>query len=289
MSEQKGHIHILKTGPGTTIQDQGRKSWTKFGIPFSGPCDIIASEWVNHVLRNDSNCAVMEISQPGIKMEFHGSCLIALAGAKASVILDGNPISQNQRLVLKNNSILEVGAMEEGSKIYLGVKGGFQTPIRLGSRSYFQEITPQAFVQKGDQLPYFVTHSSFDSGFSVPKWDPNWFQKDTLEFFPGPDYKFLSHENREKLLNQEFTVSQFSSRMGILLTELLENKIPELPTNPVYPGIVQLTSGGKLIILGRDAQVTGGYPRIMFLTEFSQSILAQKKTGQKIRFIKKQA
>ncbi|WP_026952447.1 5-oxoprolinase subunit C family protein [Algoriphagus mannitolivorans] len=288
MIEQKGHILVLKTGPGTTIQDLGRKNWTKFGIPNSGPCDFISAEWVNHVLRNDGNCAVLEISQPGVKMEFHGSCMIALAGAKASVLLDGEPIPQFQRLVLKNNSVLEVGAMEEGSKVYLGVRGGFQTPLRLGSRSYFQEITPHAFVQKGDQLPYISTHSSFDSGFSVPKWDSTWFQKTALEFYPGPDYQFLSHENREKLLNQEFTVSQFSSRMGTLLTELLENDIPELPTNPVYPGIVQLTSGGKLIVLGRDAQVTGGYPRIMFLTELSQAILAQKRTGQKIRFIKKQ-
>jgi allophanate hydrolase subunit 2 len=48
--------------------------------------------------------------------------------------------------------------------------------------------------------------------------------------------------------------------MGIQLTELLENKLPELPTNPVFPGTVQLTSGGKLVILLQDAQVTGGYP-----------------------------
>ena len=288
MSEQKGHISILKTGPGTTIQDLGRKAWTKFGVPFSGPCDPISAEWVNHVLRNDLDCAVLEIAQPGVKMEFHGSCLIVLAGAKAAVQVDGSPIPQYQKLLMKHKSVLETGAMEEGAKIYIGVKGGFQTLKRLGSRSYFREITPQAYVQKGDQLPYFQAHTSFESGFSAPKWDPQWFQKETLEFFPGPDYSLLSHENREKLLNEEFTVSQFSSRMGTLLVELIENNIPELPTNPVYPGTVQLTSGGKLIVLGKDAQVTGGYPRIMFLTELSQAILSQKKTGQKVRFIKKQ-
>lgn len=289
MSEQKGHIHILKTGPGTTVQDLGRKAWTRFGVPFSGPSDSVSAEWVNHVLRNDLDCAVLEIAQPGLKLEFHGSCLIVLAGAKASIQVDGNPIAQYQKLLMKDKSVLEIGGFEEGSKIYLGVKGGFQTPLRLGSRSYFREITPQTFVQKGDHLTYFQAHTSFDSGNSAPKWDPNWFQKATLEFFPGPDYSLLSHENREKILNEEFTVSQFSSRMGTLLMELLENNLPELPTNPVYPGIVQLTAGGKLIILGKDAQVTGGYPRIMFLTEFAQAVLAQKKPGQKVRFIKKQS
>jgi len=287
MNEQKGHITILKTGPGTTIQDQGRKEWTKFGVPFSGPMDPISAEWVNHVLRNEADCAFLEISQPGVKMEFSSSCLIVLAGAKAVVTLDEKPISQFQKILIKPKSILEIGAIEDGAKIYLGIKYGFQTPVRLGSRSYFQEITPKAFVQKGDQLPFYQAHSSFEPGYSIPKWDPTWFNKEILEFFPGPDYHLLSHENREKLLNEEFTISQFSSRMGTILVELIENDLPELPTNPVYPGTVQLTSGGKLILLGKDAQVTGGYPRIMFLTGFSQAVLAQKKPGQKVRFIKK--
>jgi len=36
--------------------------------------------------------------------------------------------------------------------------------------------------------------------------------------------------------------------------------------------------------LMRDAGVTGGYPRILQLTEEGQSILAQKKLGESIRF-----
>jgi allophanate hydrolase subunit 2 len=47
---------------------------------------------------------------------------------------------------------------------------------------------------------------------------------------------------------------------------------------------VQLTPGGKIIILMRDAGVTGGYPRILQLSEDAQSRLAQKKVGDPIRF-----
>jgi allophanate hydrolase subunit 2 len=72
--------------------------------------------------------------------------------------------------------------------------------------------------------------------------------------------------------------------MGIQLEELIENHLPDLPTNPVFPGTLQLSPGGKLILLMRDAGVTGGYPRILFLTEEAQSKLSQKKAGDPIRF-----
>ena len=55
--------------------------------------------------------------------------------------------------------------------------------------------------------------------------------------------------------------------MAFQLKELLPNSIAERLTAPVYPGTIQLTSGGKIIILMRDAQVTGGYPRILQVSE----------------------
>jgi allophanate hydrolase subunit 2 len=72
--------------------------------------------------------------------------------------------------------------------------------------------------------------------------------------------------------------------MGIQLDELVMNELEDLPTNPVFPGTVQLTPSGKIIVLMRDAGVTGGYPRILQLTEDSINRLAQKKTGDSICF-----
>jgi allophanate hydrolase subunit 2 len=68
------------------------------------------------------------------------------------------------------------------------------------------------------------------------------------------------------------------------LEELISNQLEDLPTNPVFPGTVQLTPGGRIIVLMRDAGVTGGYPRILHLSEKGQSQLAQKKVGEPIQF-----
>jgi len=58
-------------------------------------------------------------------------------------------------------------------------------------------------------------------------------------------------------------------------------------TSAVLAGTVQLTPSGRLIILMRDCQVTGGYPRILQLSEESINTLAQKTTGDSFSFVLK--
>jgi allophanate hydrolase subunit 2 len=50
------------------------------------------------------------------------------------------------------------------------------------------------------------------------------------------------------------------------------------------PGTIQLTPSGRVIILCRDCQTTGGYPRILQLDKKSLDCLSQKVTGEKINF-----
>jgi len=72
--------------------------------------------------------------------------------------------------------------------------------------------------------------------------------------------------------------------MAIQLEEPFPNQLSEIYTAPVYPGTVQLTPGGKIICLLSDAQVTGGYPRILQIHEEDIRKLAQKKPGITIKF-----
>ena len=72
--------------------------------------------------------------------------------------------------------------------------------------------------------------------------------------------------------------------MAYQLNELLANEIEPIITSHVLPGTVQLTPSGKLIILMRDAQTTGGYPRVLQLSEDAINKLSQKYTGDHIHF-----
>jgi len=72
--------------------------------------------------------------------------------------------------------------------------------------------------------------------------------------------------------------------MGYRLNEIVIPNNKSIITSPVLPGTVQLIPSGQLIVLMKDAQTTGGYPRIFQLTEKSIAVLAQKNTSDKFKF-----
>jgi biotin-dependent carboxylase-like uncharacterized protein len=283
MIKDIGYLEILKTNPGTSVQDQGRIGLAQWGIPISGVMDSISYHWINHLLKNDSDAAVLEILQPGFKCRFDSYTTIGLAGAIAEIRKNKELISSSTIRVQPGDE-LEIGKFLSGSTVYLGIAQGFQTEKILTSRSLYSGITSFKMLTKGDKIPFFTTQSFGDATFSSAKKNTAWFENQVLEVYPGPDLVALPKEIQNRLMDSEFTISTLANRMAFQLEELLPNSIPERLTAPVYPGTIQLTAAGKIIILMRDAQVTGGYPRILQASEDALSIVAQKKAGQQIRF-----
>ena len=284
MIKDPAYLKILKTGPGTSVQDLGRIGFSQFGVPYSGAMDLRAFSWINHLLKNKEDGAVLEISQPGFKAEFEAPTLICLAGAKADCNLNGKPVSSFGLIPIEEGDTIEIGAFLQGSILYLGIKGGFQTEKILESRSWYQGITSESTAQKNALIPYFSTQEIPSYTNSKAIWNTSGFEKEAINVYPGPDWELLDKKSQKQLSEGSFTISNLKNRMAIQLEELLPNSLPELATAPVFPGTVQLTSGGKLIILLRDAQVTGGYPRILQIPGESLSLLAQNKPYQKINF-----
>lgn len=282
------YASILKTGPGTSIQDLGRLGKTKYGIPQSGAMDQRSSRWVNHLLQNEETAAVLEISQPGLSLQFSAFTCLSLAGAVAEIRLNGSIVLNPSTLLIQAGDRLDVGAFSRGSRLYLAINGGFLTEELLGSRSFFKNLTKKAHLEKGDSLPYRPLSIALGQRNAKARWNPDWYQTACLQVYPGPDYSLLSEALKRRILQETFTLSRLSDRMGAQLSEILPNELPELPTNSVAPGLVQLTSGGKLLVLLRDAQVTGGYPRILLLDELSQWVMGQKKPGETLRFVRAQ-
>jgi biotin-dependent carboxylase-like uncharacterized protein len=278
-----GFLEILKTNPGTSIQDLGRIGLGHWGVPIAGVMDQRSYKWINHLLKNKPNTAILEILQPGFKCRFDSYITIGLSGAKAEIRTNGELNSCTLIKIVPGDEV-EIGKFLLGSIVYLGITQGFQTEVVLSSRSNYPKITNTGMLSKGDKVPFFTTQSLAEETFASVKLKTAWFEKSILEVYQGPDFEALSNDNKTQLFNSKFTISTLANRMAFQLEELLPNSIPDRLTAPVFPGTVQLTSGGKLLILMRDAQVTGGYPRVLQLTEGSLDILAQKKPGQQVKF-----
>ena len=108
--------------------------------------------------------------------------------------------------------------------------------------------------------------------------------KTKLDVYKGPEYKLLKDTQLAQLFYREFTVANENNRMAYQLNELIEGNKVSMLTSATLPGTIQLTPAGKLIILMKDGQTTGGYPRILQLSDMAMSILAQKRSGDHISF-----
>ncbi|AUP77580.1 5-oxoprolinase subunit C family protein [Flavivirga eckloniae] len=277
-------VKVLKSGLYSTIQDLGRYSYQEYGVPYSGAMDAYAASLANMLLGNDKNAAVMEITMMGPTLEFNCDTGICISGANLSPKLNEKPITLNQPTSVKRGDKLSFGKLIFGFRSYIAVSGGFKTEKVMNSYSMYQGITEQSTVLKNSDLLIDASSKSFDTKHAGVKISDSHFSTKHIEVFKGPEFDKLSKAQQDLLFSQHFTIAKENNRMAYQLVEPLENSLEPIITSSVLPGTIQLTPSGKLIVLMRDCQTTGGYPRILQLKESSINILAQKFTGNSIQF-----
>lgn len=279
-------LRILKSGFYSSIQDKGRIGFASFGVPVSGSMDAFSADLANSILNNSLDDAVVEITFGFCEFQFLEDTFIAISGGDFSPKINQESIKMNQKIKVVKNDILSFGKINYGVRAYLAISGGFLSQKILGSRSFFKTVTKSSFLEKGMEIPYTANLQDSISSNSSIKHNQFHFKSLELMCFIGPEFNMLNKQQQEMLFHQEFTISNDNSRMGYKLEEIIVNNLPSILTSSVLPGTVQLTPSGKLIVLMKDCQVTGGYPRILQLHENSIHKLAQKTVRQKIKFIK---
>lgn len=284
----KSEIEVLSPGLFSTIQDPGRFGFMKFGVPVSGAMDKYAARICNLLLGNEIDAAVMEITLQGPKLKFHGDLNICLSGADLDASLNDLPVERNEILQIQKGDILKFGRRRSGFRAYLGVSGGFDTEFVMNSRSWYEGLTENFKLEKGMKLPVKSSSLKSRSTHSSIKVDKDYLNETEIEAFPGPEFEELSKEQQKSLFDHQFSIEGSSNRMAIRFGENFRNELKSIITGPVIPGTVQLTPAGNIIALMRDCQTTGGYPRILQLSEYGKQVLSQKMPGEKIQFLKRE-
>ncbi|MFY0630537.1 MAG: biotin-dependent carboxyltransferase family protein [Flavobacteriaceae bacterium] len=274
-------IKVLHPGIYTSVQDAGRFGFAKMGIPTAGVMDSYSAELANTLLQNTKDCAVLEITYGQGKYEFTTDTYICITGGDFSPKLNKNQISLNTVCKVEKGSVLSFGKRNYGARVYLAVQGGIQSEVHFGSRSFSLGIT-KARLEKGDELK-ILKQNFQEIGHARVKSQEEHFTSPILECFLGPEYDQLNKAQKQRL-QEPFTISSDTNRVGYRLNESIENDLPQILTSAVLPGTVQLTPSGKLIVLMLDAQVTGGYPRVLQLSDKALSRLGQKAAGDEIYF-----
>ncbi len=276
-------VRVLKPGFYTSIQDLGRFGFRSYGVPVSGVMDSLSAQKANLLLNNNPNAVVLEITMTGPVLEFSDKTQIAICGAEFDLSLNTASIRNDKVYSIAAGDALRFGGLKKGFRAYLAISGGLCTEKVLNSCSQYAGITSQNRLLKGDILAFENNDKPLKSGARV-NFEAIGIFDSKIEVYPGPEYELLPVNLQERLIQDSFSLSPSSNRMAIGFKELVPNNLSGITTSPVTPGTVQLTPGGSLIALMRDSQVTGGYPRVLQLSEFGICTLAQKRPGEQVEF-----
>jgi len=273
---------VVDPGLFTTVQDAGRLGYRQWGVPIGGAFDRRSAELANALVGNASRCAVLELTLVGGAYRALGPLALALAGAPMEAkVLGPNDEERSLQLPLsfslQDGERLVLGRTLSGARTYLAVRGGWQTPLRLSSRSTEERL------RSGEVLPaeagsILTRHTTAEAAWKSPVEEP-------LRVLRGPDGQGMRDFDAAICGGRRFQVASQSNRMGLRLQgdPVEVSTSPDRLSAPVAPGAIQL-AGGQLIVLGVACGTMGGYPHVAQVISADLDRLGQLKPGDAITF-----
>lgn len=277
-------IKVLATGINASVQDGGRFGFRRYGVPVSGFMDTTAANYANYLVGNALNTALIEFAFIGPTLQFEIATKIAITAVKIEPTINGQKIPQATLVTVQPGDLLKLGHVRQGVFGYLAIGGGINSERVLGSQCYYPALYEKNALKKDAQLIVHPESKPVTQSIS-PLPD---FATQEITVHKGPEFHQLSEGMQNVLLESPIQITSSINRMGYVLQSSSTVVAPEIISAPVQPGTVQLTPSGQLIALMRDAQTTGGYARILQLTDTAVGILAQKRPRETIQFFLKE-
>lgn len=278
-------LEILQAGPLTLVQDLGRPGLRHLGLGAGGAFDALALQRANALLGNPPGAAALEFAAGPLRLRCpQRDAWFALAGAEFEARIGARALPPGLRWLLRAGEELRLEGPVSGLHAVLAVDGGLALPPQLGSQSTLLRAGLGGLegraLRRGDRLPLGPARTlSGRLGLRAPQ------RPSRLRVLIGPAFDELDAASRRAFWQAEWRVGPQSDRMGLRLAgPLLRRSGPELLSHAVLPGLIQLPPGGQPIVLGVDAQTTGGYPRLAQLIEADLWCLAQLRPGEAVGF-----
>ncbi len=278
-------FRVVEGGILSLVEDFGRFGLCDKGITNSGVMDEYAYMALNYLLQNplDTNC--LEITLGGLKLEANGACKVAVSGAKFEFLINSQKADIWKTHDIQKGDILEFGYAKSGLRIYFGVKGGFNIKKELGSNSVTIKENIGDRLKKGDILEFFDHDMGSYSISLKKKFVPNYQKELTLRVVLGYQDNFFPAHEIEKFFASTYTISGQNNRMGYKLEgEKIECQIDGIISEGISFGAIQIPKDGQPIVLLKERQTIGGYPKIGSVLPIDCFKLSQLKTGDKIKF-----
>jgi biotin-dependent carboxylase-like uncharacterized protein len=282
-------ITITSAPPFATVQDLGRHGYRDAGVPVSGVADADAARAVNAILGNDANAAMIEWAVGGGSLRFDSDATVVLGGAGVVCTMHGRRVDAMDPVSCSAGAELVIERIIGGRFLYIGVRGGIDVPIVLGSRSTLlsarmgglegRRLRDGDHLRAGDMIAGSIMPASVRSREPAPGVAK-------IRIVHGPMAHLFGDATWREFMDAEYTVSRVSDRTGYRLDGVaLPNSGGAMPSEPMCVGAIQAPDGGAPIVIMHDGPTVGGYPPIGVIRRVDLSRFAQLTPGDRLRFV----
>ena len=261
------------------------------GVPSSGAADPLSMALANRLVGNSSLDAALETTLTGATLKFTHETAVAITGATADCLLNGESVQQHTVIAVQADDVLAIGSAVDGVRSYVAFAGGLLADEVLGSSSTYMTAGfgghgGRALVS-GDELLLV------DNTRAAPPLEtPLEFRLPLLKAWTiraGSSCETSSLNKPQELYDRKFTIASRSDRMGIKLEgeTYATDTGGQMPSAPVFPGTIQCPQDGSLFVLSVDAGTTGGYPRVAKIARLDLHLLGQLRPGNSLMLIER--
>jgi len=282
------NLIVKNCGPMTSLQDWGRIGYQRFGVSPSGAMDRRCLAMANALVGNAPETAATEFVNLGGSFTCEGGPLrLALVGAGCAASVNDKPVEPRTTIVLNDGDTLQVGHARSGTFAYLAVAGGFLIEPQLGSLSFHQRSRlgglKGSALKAGDHLPC-QSDAQHTPTMHLP-FEP-FEESGPIRVIMGPQDDYFTDDAIRTFLSAEFSISPQADRMGFQLNgpRLEHAKGFNIVSDGIVDGHIQVPGSGLPIVLMRDRQTAGGYPKIATIIGADLARFAQMRPGTPVRF-----
>jgi len=279
-------LEVIKAGMMSTVQDGGRFGMAHAGVSRSGPMDPMAFSVATALVGCAPGSAALEFAYVGGSFAVERPTRIAVTGGACDIRIDDRPVAAWESHWLKPGQTLHVGALRGAVWGYVAFSGGIEVPCFLGSRATHLRTGQGGFhgraLEAGDVLPLGGALAAPLLLLRLPIMRAS----GPIRVVAGPQNDYFDADAWKSFLSGQFRITDKRDRMATVLDgpPLRSSGGHDIVSDGAVPGAVQVPGSGRPIILGMEAQTTGGYPKIATVATVDLPRLFQLRTGSALRF-----
>lgn len=278
-------IRITRAGPLCTLQDAGRFGMLAAGISASGPMDRGGFAEAGARLGQAGSTAI-EFTTAGLAIELESPLRVGFAGGLFQCRVNGKSRPWPGKAALKRGDTLEITPGAAGNYGYLRFDRDLAVPPVLGSRATNLAVQLGGWqgrtLRRGDVLPLGDAGTQTNVSSPAPADGP-------IRFVWGLHADLFAPAVRQAFITQPFGISPQIDRMGARLADthgvFAGAQSLTLVSDAIVAGDIQVLGDGTPIVLLRDHQPTGGYPRIATVISADFDRFVQLRPGSEVRFL----